>query len=168
MCLIDLRGLIADLYWSSGGGTSGLTFPFNEGEAEVDARARRAGEGIRMSSLFGRAGSGCVFEASPRLWVASESWLMVDKRVQCRRRRQTVCPPGGATMSPPVITWFFNPALALWPAPHDEAETTCGIKGAIVRILNGHPLRARFACSRPLRFAKGTGFSVWLARRSQH
>ena len=25
---------------------------------------------------------------------------------------------------------------------HDEAETTCGIKGAIVRILNGHPLRA--------------------------
>ena len=75
-------------------------------------------------------------------------------------------------MSPPVITWFFNPALALWPAPHDEAETTCGIKGAIVRILNGHPLRAggsRTApTSRPLRFAKGTGFSVWLARRSQH
>ena len=54
-------------------------------------------------------------------------------------------------MSPPVITWFFNPALALWPSPHDEAETTCGIKGAIVRILNGHPLR----CPAPLRFAKG-------------
>ena len=62
-------------------------------------------------------------------------------------------------MSPPVITWFFNPALALWPAPHDEVKTTCGIKGAIVRILNGHPLRAggsRTApTSRPLRFANG-------------
>ena len=42
-------------------------------------------------------------------------------------------------MSPPVITWFFNPALALWPSPHDEAEATGGIEGAIVRILNGHP-----------------------------
>ena len=72
MCLIDLRGLIADLYLIVGRGHLGLSFPFNEGEAEVDARSRRAGEGIRMSSLFGRAGSGCVFEASPRLWVASE------------------------------------------------------------------------------------------------
>ena len=71
MCLIDLRGLIADLYLVVGRGRLGLSF--NKGEAEVDARARRAGEGIRMSSLFGRAGSGCVFEASPRLWVASES-----------------------------------------------------------------------------------------------
>ena len=52
-------------------------------------------------------------------------------------------------MSPPVITWFFNPALALWPAPHDEVETTCGIEGAIVRILNGHPLRRQPLASCP-------------------
>ena len=45
MCLIDLRVVVADLSWSSGGGASGLFFPFDEGEAEVDARARRAGEG---------------------------------------------------------------------------------------------------------------------------
>ena len=72
MCLIDLRGLIADLYLVVRRGTFGLTFPFDEGEALFNARARRAGEGIRMSSLFGRAGLGCVFETSPRLWVASE------------------------------------------------------------------------------------------------
>ena len=46
MCLIDLRGLIADLFWSSGGGASCRSFPFNEGEVEVNARARRAAEGI--------------------------------------------------------------------------------------------------------------------------
>ena len=46
MCLIDLRGLIADLYLVVGRGRLGLSFPFNEGEAEVDAPARRAGEGI--------------------------------------------------------------------------------------------------------------------------
>ena len=72
MCLFDLRVVFADLYLVVGRGHLGLSFPFNEGEAEVDALARRAGEGIRMSSLFGRAGLGCVFEASPRLWVASE------------------------------------------------------------------------------------------------
>ena len=48
----------------------------------------------------------------------------MDHRVQRRRRRQPVGPPCGASMSPPVITWFFNPALTLWPSPHDDVETT--------------------------------------------
>ena len=48
-------------------------------------------------------------------------------------------------MSPPVITWFFNPALALWPSPHDEAETTGGIEGAIVSDLErASPASGRF------------------------
>ena len=31
-------------------------------------------------------------------------------------------------MSPPVISWFFSPALALWPAPHDDVKTTLSDK----------------------------------------
>ncbi len=60
VCSVDLRVVFADLYLVVRRGTFGLTFPFNEGEAEVDALARRAG--FRF-----------LFEASPRLWVASES-----------------------------------------------------------------------------------------------
>ena len=52
MCLIDLRGLIADLYLIVGRGHLGLSFPFNEGEAEVDARARKMGSmGFAMETL---------------------------------------------------------------------------------------------------------------------
>ena len=68
--------------WSSGGGASGLTFPFNEGEAEVDALARRAGEGIRMSSLFGPAGEGDLgfFSKHRRVCGLRANRLMVDKK----------------------------------------------------------------------------------------
>ena len=75
VCLIDLRVVSADLYLVVGWGHLGLSFPFNEREVEVNARARRAGEGIRMSFPFrpsGRGGFRFLFEASPRLWVASE------------------------------------------------------------------------------------------------
>ncbi len=37
VCLVDLRGLIADLYLIVGRGHLDISFPFNEGEAEVCA-----------------------------------------------------------------------------------------------------------------------------------
>ena len=61
-------------------------------------------------------------------------------------------------MSPPVITWFFNPALALWPSPHDEAEATGGIEGAIVSDLErASPARIAALARAPLHFVKGAG-----------
>ena len=52
MCLIDLRVVFADLYLIVGRGHLGLSFPFNEGEAEVIARARKMGSmGFAMETL---------------------------------------------------------------------------------------------------------------------
>ena len=52
MCLIDLRGLIADLYLVVGRGRLVPVLPLCEGSAEVIARARKMGSmGFAMETL---------------------------------------------------------------------------------------------------------------------
>ncbi len=59
VCLIDLRVVSADLYLVVGRGHLGLSFPFNEGEAEVDALARRErrGAGLKPAPTLFAAGA---------------------------------------------------------------------------------------------------------------
>ncbi len=62
----------------------------------------------------------CFVEASPRLFGSRATGGGIGIKVQTRRRRQTVGPPGGLDVQPPVIAQLVS-SLVLQPPPPDDA-----------------------------------------------
>ena len=76
-----------------------------------------------------------------------------DRRPSGKRLKDA--PPLSLDCSSRWCCSLFRPA---------KRKDVCRIGRPFARTLNGHPPRARFACSRPLRFSKGAlVVSVWLA-----
>ena len=79
MCLIDLRGLIADSSWCSGGGASCRSFPFMKDRLRLSPAPAEREKGF-VCLPFSAERDQDVFSSHRRVCGLRANWLMVDKK----------------------------------------------------------------------------------------